>query len=236
MRSSSSRSLHQEQPAAQQGQFWMGPLQQQQQPPAANFMVNPWSGQPFMMGQPMGQPAMRRSMHELGTIPAPAMPMAAFFAPPPPPPPPQQRTSSPSAASQTSEWSRVSEVARQPQPEAQKLVKGGNARKKRQKREKRFNKSSSRPQSRSHSRNSQKDWNEGNYPRSEESDKRDSEEGRGKEQEEDIIEASAAVAAKPFAADMDADVLCRSDLDSSILYELLPFLTTQLLCMEIQTS
>ena len=155
-------------------------------------MVTPWSGQPVMMGQPMGQTAMRRSMHELGTIPAPAMPMAAFFVPPL-----QQRTSSPSAASQTSEWSRVSEVARQPQPQPQKLVKGGNARKKRQKREKRFNKTSSRPQSRSHSRNSQKDWNESNYPRSEESDKRDSEEGRGEEEEEDVEVSAVAAKAEP---------------------------------------
>ena len=131
-----------------------------------NFMVNPWSGQQVMVGQPMGQPAMRRSMHELGTIAAPTMPMAAFFPPPPPPPLPQQRTSSPSVTSQTSEWSRMSEVAKKQRQ--QTTAKGG--RKKRPKREKRFHKSSSRPQSRSHSRNSHKDWNEGDYPRSEERD------------------------------------------------------------------
>ena len=76
-------------------------------------------------------------------------------------------------ASQTSEWSRVSEAAKQQQPPPpQSAIGGGNVRKKRQKREKRFNKkSSSRPQSRSHSRNSQKDWNDSNYPRSEVSDK-----------------------------------------------------------------
>ena len=192
MRSNSSRSLHQE-PPAQQGPFWMGSLQQQHQqgPPPAGFMVDPWSGQPVMMGQPMamGQPAMRRSMHELGSIPAPAaMPVPAFFAPPPPPPPPQLRTSSPSATSQTSEWSRVSEAvataaARQPH----KSAKGGS----RKKRPKRFNKpsSSSRPHSRSHSRNSQRDWNEDNYPRSEVSDK-----GNSAEERDDMEVSNAAVA------------------------------------------